>query len=303
MTATAVDRAVDQLAASQHGAIAHRQVLALGGSDGIIERRLSGGRWIRLAPAVYAVAAHPPTWHQQAMAAVLGERDAVVGGVNAAVLHGLTGFRSGPIQIVVPRGANHRSGLAVVRESRDIRRTRVHAIPVLTVCDTLFAVAATAHPSRVGRALDDALGAHIVDLDEIELRLQELRGGRRPGVAVMRRLLAPRRADAFVPPSSVLEDLLYQILDRLGMPPYQRQARVPWSPDQRVDALLIEPRLIVEADGRRWHTRLADFERDRARDRTALVHGYRTLRYTYAQLRGDPEGVEAEVRSVARAAA
>jgi very-short-patch-repair endonuclease len=43
-------------------------------------------------------------------------------------------------------------------------------------------------------------------------------------------------------------------------------------------------RLIVEADGRCWHTRIDDFERDRWRDNVATTHGYDVLRFTYRQL-------------------
>lgn len=40
-----------------------------------------------------------------------------------------------------------------------------------------------------------------------------------------------------------------------------------------VDAYIPRWRLTIEADGRRWHTRKADFERDRRRDNAAAAHG------------------------------
>jgi very-short-patch-repair endonuclease len=42
--------------------------------------------------------------------------------------------------------------------------------------------------------------------------------------------------------------------------------------------------VIVEADGRTWHTRLEDFERDRQRDAEAAAAGFQTLRFTYHQV-------------------
>lgn len=48
-------------------------------------------------------------------------------------------------------------------------------------------------------------------------------------------------------------------------------------------------RLVVEADGRRWHTRVADFERDRARDVEALRHGHVVARFTWSQLTRRPD--------------
>ncbi len=59
----------------------------------------------------------------------------------------------------------------------------------------------------------------------------------------------------------------------------------------RVDAVIPEWRLILEADGRAFHTKRADFERDRQRDNLAAAHGYRVMRFTYRALTKDPAGV------------
>ena len=58
--------------------------------------------------------------------------------------------------------------------------------------------------------------------------------------------------------------------------------------DATVDAYISVWRLIVEGDGRRWHTRKADYERDRLRDNEATAHGYAVLRFTYEMLRHSP---------------
>ena len=56
--------------------------------------------------------------------------------------------------------------------------------------------------------------------------------------------------------------------------------------------------LIVEADGRRWHTRTADFARDRRRDRQAATRGWLTVRISWEELMSDPGGVAADLRAV-----
>ena len=61
--------------------------------------------------------------------------------------------------------------------------------------------------------------------------------------------------------------------------------------DATVDAYVRTWRLIVEGDGRRWHTRKADHDRDRLRDNEAVAHGYVVLRFTYEMLRDSPESV------------
>ncbi|HEY8317259.1 MAG TPA: DUF559 domain-containing protein [Amnibacterium sp.] len=60
----------------------------------------------------------------------------------------------------------------------------------------------------------------------------------------------------------------------------------------RVD-LVVEGRLIVELDGREYHE--GQFARDRARDAIAASQGYRTLRFTWAQVLFDWPTVQAAV--------
>ena len=124
-----------------------------------IEGLVSSGRWLGRRRRVYALASHPSTWEQRLMAAVLGEPDAAVGGRSAAALHGLTGFRPGRPEIVVPRSAQNRSPIALVRRRDDVETTRRDGLPVLTVRDTLFAVAGLVPVRTLVPALDDALGA------------------------------------------------------------------------------------------------------------------------------------------------
>ena len=50
------------------------------------------------------------------------------------------------------------------------------------------------------------------------------------------------------------------------------------------DALLPDHRLIIEADGRRWHTRMNDFDRDQRRTNEATARGWGTLHFTWVHL-------------------
>lgn len=59
----------------------------------------------------------------------------------------------------------------------------------------------------------------------------------------------------------------------------------------RVDAVIPDWNLILEADGRAFHTKRADFERDRQRDNLAAAHGYRVMRFTHRALTQDPAAV------------
>ncbi len=303
MTSTTADHTVAVIAHRQRGAFSRGQALAAGLSPRAIDTRLAGRRWSALAASVYALPQYPGTWERNLMAAILGEPDAAAGGKSAAVLHQVAGFRPGRPEIVVSGNAQNRSPLALVRRRDDVRTTLVDGIPSLTVVDTIFAVSGIVDPRRVATALDDVLARRAASVEEIQERYLELAVRRRRGLAVLRRLIEVRSPNQEVPPESVLEARLYEILERPGMPRHRRQAAMSWAPHERVDAVLVHDPVIIEADGRRWHTRVADFERDRQRDRAAALHGYRTIRYTYDDLVHHGDQVEREIRAVIRIAA
>lgn len=67
----------------------------------------------------------------------------------------------------------------------------------------------------------------------------------------------------------------------------------------RVD-LLVEGKVVVETDGRETHTLAAAFDTDRRRDRAALIAGYPVMRFGYADVMGDTDGVVQQVLAVVR---
>jgi very-short-patch-repair endonuclease len=54
--------------------------------------------------------------------------------------------------------------------------------------------------------------------------------------------------------------------------------------------------LIIEVDGRAWHTTLEAFGSDRLRDNHAQLAGWRVLRITYRMLVEQPEMVRDMIR-------
>lgn len=74
-------------------------------------------------------------------------------------------------------------------------------------------------------------------------------------------------------------------------------------PDRRVtlDRAWPEAKLAVELDGARHHTSPEDRRRDLARDRELAALGWIVLRFTYADVLRDPDGVRAKVLEVYRA--
>ena len=69
----------------------------------------------------------------------------------------------------------------------------------------------------------------------------------------------------------------------------------------RLDRAWPEAKLAVELDGARHHTSPSDRQRDLARDRELAALGWVVLRFTYADVIRDAEGVRAKVLEVYRA--
>ncbi|MGY2064523.1 DUF559 domain-containing protein [Blastococcus sp. SYSU DS0619] len=69
----------------------------------------------------------------------------------------------------------------------------------------------------------------------------------------------------------------------------------------RLDRAWPEVKLAVELDGAQHHTSPADRRKDLARDRELAALGWVVLRFTYADVLRDPDGVRAKVLAVYRA--
>lgn len=303
MTAWELDEAIDRLARRQHGAFSDRQARAAGATNRMIRRRLATGRWLELDHFVYALPSHPGTWLRQCVAATLAITGATVSHTSAAALHELVGFRKGTVHVVVPPRSRHQMRLATVHESSWPRSTLVGGIPTVAMTDVFFQLAGSVGELRLRTAFEDAVVAHPQLLPAMFERYVDLAFSRLQGIGIIRSLL-DEHDEGCEPPSSELERLLGRLLNRIdGLPPWTRQALLPgWDRGEaRVDVLIEEWRLIIEADGRRWHTRVADFERDRWRDNVATTHGYDVLRFTHHQLTSRSEDTLALLRQYAAA--
>lgn len=287
------DRNLDEYASHQYGAFSRTQAVEAGLTPRMIQTRVETGAWIRLAPSVYALGSAPPKWERHMAAALLTKPGSIATGWSAAHLHGFPGFRPVKPVIMVGLGDNARSPLArVIRSQRFevVGRTRVRGFVASDEPETVMALARDLGEDRIEALVDELLARRSLSVAELARVVSESDGV--PGVPKLRRVVAYRLADAYQPPMSELERLLYLILDDSRLPPYTRQMPMSFQRvDATVDAFVPAWRLIVEGDGRRWHTRRADQERDQLRDNEAVAHGYAVLRFGYEILRDKPERV------------
>lgn len=270
----------------------------------MILTRLRMGLYVRLCPGVYALASYPGSFHRQCWAAVLSAPDAAVGGLSAAHLLGFRGFAPGKPEIVVPPSGYAKSPIAVVHRYETPALVTIDGLRMTSRAQTLFDIAPRIGVDRLERTIDEQLAGELLCVDDLDERLNVYQDARRAGLRVMRPLIAERRADGFVAPASELERRADRILRRLhGRPMVVAEASFPWleAGRGRVDRYLPDDRLILEFDGRRWHTRVADFDRDRWRDAHAVANGLAVLRFTYAHVTTRPAEVLQLIEQARRA--
>jgi len=277
------DRRLDEFAARQYGVFSLKQAQSIGMTPKMIETRRGNGAWIRMAPSVYALPSAPPKWERQMAAAVLSQTGAIAAGRSAAYLHGLPGFRPGRPTIMVGPTGSARSRLASVIRSKyfdRIERVLIRGFETTGEADTIVTLARDHHQRDLERFVDELLvrkSCTVRRLDEVVADRPRARG-----VAKLAPIIDERLPDAYQPPTSELERLLYRLVEHPGIPPSTRQLPFQFKrAHATVDLYIAVWRLIVEGDGRRWHTRQADLERDRLRDNEATAHGYAVLRFTW----------------------
>lgn len=301
MTRHDVDRAIAALSRRQHGAWSRAQAIDAGATRSTIETRLRNGSWLRLDTAVYGHPASKPTWERSVMAAVLAEAKATASHRSAAVLHALAGFRPGRPEITVPPGAHARGRLAIVHRGIDVRTTVVDGIPCVTLDQCFVDLAQVVGERKLRAALGERAGRNPKVLDGTRERYVQLapRGGR--NLRTLRAVLE-RFGAGVLPEPSQLERVLRNVLTVPEVPSIEWEAAFPGrQPDKRrVDGLIPAWSLVVEGDGRAWHTRVEDFERDRRRDAETAAAGLLTLRFTWFQLTEEPDWVREVVVTAGR---
>lgn len=229
------------------------------------------------------------------LAVAVAKLPAVVSHESAAELHGLANVPLGRVVVTVRHRSSNRCLGVVVHESTDLAPEHIERLadlPVTTVARTFIDLAAVMGPRRYRRVVDDAIAARRLDLDELRRRFAAVARRGRPGTALLREVL-DELGPGHVPAESELESRLLELLDAGGMPVPVRQLPLPWRTREtgRVDFAYPQHRLLIECDGRRWHTSVDAFQNDRRRDNLAQLAGWRVLRFTWDDVTGRPGDV------------
>ena len=110
-------------------------------------------------------------------------------------------------------------------------------------------------------------------------------------------MLLESRGPGFSPPASELEQLLRRAVAQAQVPGVVFGMEYPGrrAVGSCVDGAVPAAKLILEADGRRWHRRVEDMRRDRLRDNEAARRGWQTMRFLWEDL-VEPTVVVAQLR-------
>ena len=161
-------------------------------------------------------------------------------------------------------------------------------IPVTTVARTLLDLAEVVAPSDLARAVEASERLRLFDLGAVEDVIARSPGRR--GLRALGSALA-----AYRPPPvtrTELERRLVCLCRDAGLDVPEMNVLVE---GLEVDALWRDRRLVVELDSS-YHATTAAFERDRIRDATLQLAGYRVIRFTYRRVLDEPEAVVHTIR-------
>lgn len=303
MSSSAVDAAVHVVAVPQCGAFTIAQARACGASYTQIERWCAQGRWGRGPGSILQLPGFRPSFRRLLWWAILlAPAGSYVSHWSAVALRNIEGFPPTRVMITIPHGRHHVSPIARVFQTRTMPRRieRIDGLPVAPLTRALVDCGRLVGPKRLGSAVDDADGAGLATIPALQKEFLGLAASGRNGISTMRQVLAIRSEEGYVPPRAELERYLDRVIRRLPYE-FETEADLPgreWS-DERVDRVCRSPiKLIVEGDGRRYHTRVRDFPRDARRRRVAATAGYLTVNYLYEELRDDSDAVEAELLEI-----
>jgi very-short-patch-repair endonuclease len=297
-----IDAQLEVIAALHAGAFSMAHVRDAGGDRKLAKRRVDAGRWLRRAGGTFVLAGVPGSLDQERHLALLAAGPgARLTHESAAELHGLEGVLRRLLVITVPH--DHRLQLPGVTVHRiddhdPTDLTVVDRFPTTTAARTLLDLAAVVSPKRHQRATEHAIAERLTTYGQLA---EVLGRTRRQGKTGVNRFVATlEELDGKPPAASELERHLERVALMAGVRGV-RQFPLPWDTEPVVgcvDLAVPESRLLLEADGRRWHARLEAMERDRRRDRAALRAGWETLRFMYRDLVDDQRGAMEDIRAI-----
>lgn len=263
---------------------------------GLTRAHLRGATWMRVAPATYMWTGlrADPMHAIHAMSTRL-PGSAAFSGFTAVWLHKVDAQPCIPVEATVRDGAgvSARSGCLVRRAVLDEEDVvLIQGLRVTSMARTLADVSARVTLTEAVVIADAALHAGRIRLDELDSWATSHAGRR--GIRKLRKVIEHAEPAA----ESPMESRLRMLLVLAGLPRPEAQVSLYGGSDQflgRLDLFYRESRLGIEYDGDVHRNTLTA---DNRRQNRLLSSGIRLLRFTAADVLGNPGAVLTQVRTM-----
>ena len=296
------DGAVAETAPKYLGLLTSTQLDALGITRQRRRTLVTDGVLEPVAVGVWRHVAHPRSWHQRLLAAVMAAGvDAVASHGAAAALWGFDGVDPGALDVTVPASRRPRAVPGRLHRARDLGpadTTRRGPIPCTTAVRTLVDLASVVDARALEAALDGAERDGTIWRPQLRWYLGRLRTpGRRgrPGLAAVERLV--ERTEGRPEGDTWLEQEAIRIIAAAGLPAPRTQVirRGVGGACARVDLYWDDAKLVVELAGHGTHATRRQRQADDERAARLTLAGYRVVEFTYEDVRERPEHVVAMI--------
>lgn len=271
------ERAVAELVARQHGVIARWQLVGLGVSGEMVRRRVEGGRLYLVQPVVYSLIPDVSVRGRMMAAVLTFGADAVLSHRAAAAVWDLGPWPTGAIDVTVNGRRDGRRGLRL--HHTRVERVVKDGFPVTPVARTLVDMASVLSLGRLRDAFEQAERLGLLDVHSVNEQMHGRRGAKK-----IRAILADWTEPE--PTRGELEKAFRALCKQAALPPPSCNVSVR---GYEVDAYWPEMNLVVELDSWEWHRTRRAFEDDRLRSAVLEAADVRVLRFTWRQVKREPD--------------
>jgi very-short-patch-repair endonuclease len=290
------------IAGAQAGLVTISQLREAGIPDATTDRAVAGGRLHPVFHGVYCVGHRYLTPHGRLLAATMACGPAcVVSHGTAAWLYGLSSWKPEEVDVIAAVEAGRkiagiRRRFVPVPKGREVWRRS--GVPVTSPARTIVDCAGS-DPEGAARMVEQASVLSLLDIPAID---RVLDGPRRRGAKHLRRVLEPwRRYRPGIKIRSRMEARLLPRLTEAALPIPETNARVrAGGKTYEVDFLWRAEKLVVEADGGRFHDNPSAGSRDSDRNHALTNAGYEIPRLGWEDLRDRPGPTMAEIGRLLR---
>lgn len=294
------DSLIAATADKRDGIVTRLRLLALGLTPAAVDWRLANRRLIHMYDGVYAVGHRilTPNGHRRAAVLACGPA-AVLSHKSAGALWGLLTTSQTKHDVTVPGTSRKPQRGIRVHRTRSLHPDDVttrDGIPVTSVARTIVDLAGVLRPSQLLAVIEQAERERLLNIGQIQQALD-----RRPnakGSKRLRRILGGYTGVA--PTRSELERRFLALVTKAGLPAPLVNTKVA---GLEVDIYWPQWRLVVELDGRGYHSGPRSFETDRIRDARLQRARCRVLRVTSKRMQKQPQAVVGDIRALAALAA